>query len=268
MKKDIYRSLILCVFIMTLNAQEFSFSKRETDSLVSFNFINNTYAPITLAIERLSDLNIGLPDSPTVCNPNDSLIGIIKIPKAYIDENPDFDTSKHFKSSVTFGKQLDEDDITPFLYELPFKKGKKYKIIQGFYGKFTHFSDQSRYAIDFKMPIGDTIVAARKGYVVRVVEKFTEHGGKAFRSKANQVLIYHDDGTIAYYVHLDKDGALVDVGDFVEAGQSIGISGFTGYTTRPHLHFVVRNFKHAIPIQFRQKKGIGERSGVSIRKKD
>ena len=102
--------------------------------------------------------------------------------------------------------------------------------------------------------------------MIRVVEHFTERGGKAFRNKANQVSVYHDDGTIAYYVHLDKDGALVDVGDFVESGQPIGIAGFTGYTTTPHLHFVVRNFREAIPIQFRQKKNIGKKSGIRIKK--
>ena len=268
MKLFLWLFSLLGIISLNLYGQEFKYSKIESKDTISFNFINNTYAPITFKTKKLSDFDIVLKDTLLICPPKDSLVRVIAIPKKYIDEDPDFDTSKHFKSSITFGKQLSKDSIRPYLYELPFQTGKKYKIIQGFHGKFSHSSNQSRYAIDFNMPVGDTIVAARDGYVVRAVEHFTERGGKAFRSKSNQILIYHDDGTIAYYVHLDKDGALVNVGDYVKAGQSIGIAGFTGYTTTPHLHFVVRNLGNAIPIQFQQKKNIGKKSGVSIRKKD
>ena len=120
-------------------------------------------------------------------------------------------------------------------------------------------------AIDFEMPIGDTIVAARGGYVAYTVSHFKERGGKDFTDKANKIIIVHDDGTGANYVHLDTNGVLVNVNDYVTAGQPIGISGFTGHTTKPHLHFVVRNLNESIPIQFRKKKNIGRKSGVWVK---
>ena len=53
------------------------------------------------------------------------------------------------------------------------------------------------------------------------------------------IAIYGVDGKYCYYCHLSK--RLVHVGDRVEAGQQIGISGTTGYSTGIHLHFEVRN---------------------------
>lgn len=60
-------------------------------------------------------------------------------------------------------------------------------------------------------------------------------------------------GTVATYAHLKKDGALVEIGDQVYAGQVIGFSGNTGYSTFPHLHFVVLKGKQSIPIRFRNQ---------------
>ena len=264
-----YRFAVIVVCLLFLNgiqAQDFGYSKSENDSLVSYTFYNKLPIPVTLSVTKRSELNIPIPSEPLVCPPTDSLVGVISIPKVYINADPDFNASEHFGSSVSFGKQLDDSEVDDVLYELPFQSGKRYKIIQGFKGKFSHSSDQSRYAIDFKMPIGDTIVAARSGRVVSAIEHYTERGGRDFRDKANQVVIYHDDGTLAFYVHLDTDGALVEVGDYVDAGQNIGIAGFTGFTTTPHLHFVIRNFRSAIPIQFKEKKNIGKRSGVWAKK--
>ena len=62
----------------------------------------------------------------------------------------------------------------------------------------------------------------------------------ALKSRANYVKIRHDDGTIGNYVHLQHDGVLVEVGDKVRTGDVIGMSGNTGFTTGPHLHFEVR----------------------------
>ena len=266
MRFRFYIAVLCLLFVNGIQAQDFGYSKSENDSIVSFTFYNKLPIPVTLTVSKRSDLEIPIPAKPLVCPPADSLVGIISIPKTFINADPDFKASDHFGSSVSYGKQLDDSEIKEVLYELPFQNGKRYKIIQAFGGKFSHSSDQSRYAIDFKIPIGDTIVAARSGRVVSAIEHFTERGGREYRDKANQVVIYHDDGTLAFYVHLDKDGALVEVGDLVEAGQNIGIAGFTGFTTTPHLHFVVRNFRDAIPIQFKEKKNIGKRSGVWVKK--
>lgn len=259
--------LLFCLLCLNVfQAQDFGYTTSKNDSTVSYTFHNRLSIPVTLSFQKHSDLQISIPLESMVCPPTDSLVGIIQIPNEFINSDSEFNSRDHFSSRLTFGRQLDNSEIKDVLYELPFQNGKRYKIIQGFKGKFTHSSDQSKYAIDFKMPIGDTIVAARAGRVVSAIEHYTEHGGKSFRDKANQVVIYHDDGTLAFYVHLDTDGALVEVGDVVNAGQNIGISGYTGYTTTPHLHFVIRNFRSAIPIQFKEKKNIGKKSKVWVKK--
>jgi murein DD-endopeptidase MepM/ murein hydrolase activator NlpD len=56
---------------------------------------------------------------------------------------------------------------------------------------------------------------------------------------ANFVVILHSDGTTGEYYHLAEGGALVEVGDNVVRGQAIALSGNTGHTTMPHLHFAV-----------------------------
>jgi murein DD-endopeptidase MepM/ murein hydrolase activator NlpD len=50
----------------------------------------------------------------------------------------------------------------------------------------------------------------------------------------------HTDGSMALYAHLAENGALVHPGQHVETGQRIGLSGNTGYSTAPHLHFAVQ----------------------------
>ena len=136
-------------------------------------------------------------------------------------------------------------------YALPFPRGKTYKIIQGFGGRFSHNKPHSKYAIDFSLQVGDTITAAREGIVVFTKEDSKEYGGRSFMNKGNKIIIMHNDGTYGNYVHLDYDGAIVEVGDKVKRGQPIGISGMTGFTTTPHLHFVViKDRGLAIPVYF------------------
>jgi murein DD-endopeptidase MepM/ murein hydrolase activator NlpD len=52
-------------------------------------------------------------------------------------------------------------------------------------------------------------------------------------------MIYHADNTFSQYVHLKQFGNFVKIGDSVRANQPIALSGFTGMTTLPHLHFGV-----------------------------
>jgi len=124
-------------------------------------------------------------------------------------------------------------------YRLPFKKGETHRVSQGYDGRWSH-RGQDRYAVDFVMPEGTTVCAAREGVVVDLKES-SEMGGpaKKYVDQDNYVSIAHADGTIGEYHHLKHDGVLVEIGDRITAGQSIGLSGNTGYSTFPHLHFGV-----------------------------
>ncbi len=142
---------------------------------------------------------------------------------------------------------------TLYNYNLPFLKGKRYKILQGQNTNFTHKGSFSKYAIDFKMNVGQTVCAIRDGVVVNVKED-SDTGGKneKYFEDANYIIIAHKDGTFSQYVHLKKNGAIVKKGDSVQKGQAIGKSGNTGMSTQPHLHFAVykptKNGLESIPI--------------------
>lgn len=150
-----------------------------------------------------------------------------------------------------------------YLYRLPFAKGQRVGISQGYHGNTSH-KGLSAYAIDFQVVEGTPVYAARDGKVVALYKDSNEGGfSKRFRSKANYVVIEHDDRTLAKYYHLKKNGVFVHVGEQVHAGDKIGLSGNTGYSSGPHLHFSVskvdeKTHKRAktIPTLFKTKEGI------------
>jgi len=147
---------------------------------------------------------------------------------------------KKYKFNLYYGESNLKSYDTLYNYGLPFLKGKRYKILQGQNTNFTHKGSFSRYAIDFKMNVGQTICAIRDGLVVNVKEDSNKGGrNKKYLKDGNYLVIAHKDGTFSQYVHLKKEGAIVAIGDTVKKGQPIAYSGNTGMSTEPHLHFAV-----------------------------
>lgn len=150
-------------------------------------------------------------------------------------------------------------DDTSFVYQLPYETTRSHLLVQGYFGKFSH---KERAALDFKMKRGTNILAARDGIVTRVKEDGDKGGwNPKYRLYGNNIIIQHSDNSRSGYWHLEKNGALVNVGDTVKQGQVIGLSGKTGYTAFPHLHFIVwrsdsRGQWQMIPTRFKTKKGI------------
>ncbi|XOV78717.1 MAG: M23 family metallopeptidase [Aestuariibacter sp.] len=140
-------------------------------------------------------------------------------------------------------------------YQLPYAKGRYYPIIQGYNGNYSH-TGNSKYALDFAMPVGAPVHAARSGVVVDVTEKNWRGGAsRRYAKYANFIVLLHDDGTTGEYYHLAQWGAVVNLGDQVKSGQLIGYSGNTGFSSRPHLHFAVYKAKphgsyQSIPVKF------------------
>lgn len=145
-------------------------------------------------------------------------------------------------------------------YVLPYAPGKAVRILQGANGPVTHFGDGA-FAWDFDLPEGTPVRAAREGTVVDVHDTETEHGdSEAFADKANFVAVLHADGTVGWYLHLQPKGVRVALGEHVAAGQLLGLSGNTGRSQGPHLHFEVyyridARRRQTVPVHFDTAEG-------------
>lgn len=119
--------------------------------------------------------------------------------------------------------------------------GVPLQITQGWGGGFSHAGATNRHAVDFATPVGIPVLTARDGTVMQVESGFsTATLDPHLDGRANQVRILHEDGTMALYAHLDANGVFVRPGQRVRRGQRLGLSGNTGFSAGPHLHFVVQ----------------------------
>lgn len=126
-------------------------------------------------------------------------------------------------------------------YRAPFPAAVSYPISQAFPKTVTHTTPDSLHAVDIAMPVGSNVLAARSGIVVEVASTNFRSSLQPGQpgARANLVRIMHDDGTFAIYAHLNWNSIRVRPGERVARGQYIADSGNTGFSTGPHLHFVV-----------------------------
>src|SRR6185437_3921629 len=96
------------------------------------------------------------------------------------------------------------------------------------------------YGTDIKLAIGDPVLAAFDG-IVRI-QQYDRQGYGTY------ILLRHKNGLETIYGHLSR--ADVKVGQYVKAGEKIGLGGNTGRSTGPHLHFEVRYEGNAINAEY------------------
>ena len=114
-------------------------------------------------------------------------------------------------------------------YGTPLAGRTKANITCGFYGYSGHTG------VDFAVGSGTPALAVKSGTVV--ISKACMRNGR-YVSYGEYVGIDHHDGTVTIYAHLSSRS--VSVGQSVSQGQQIGLTGSTGNSTGPHLHFEVR----------------------------
>jgi murein DD-endopeptidase MepM/ murein hydrolase activator NlpD len=150
------------------------------------------------------------------------------------------------------------NNLDTYIYDLPFKEGTSHKVVQGYGGLFSH---KNKAALDFSMPEGTPVYAAREGVIYSFKDNSNEGGPFSYYGKkSNYIIIKHSDRSYGCYWHLKKDGVVIKKGE-VAKGQLIGFSGSTGFVLRPHLHFTVKrqlNYKKDsfVKTKFRTTNGI------------
>ncbi|MEM6461426.1 MAG: LysM peptidoglycan-binding domain-containing protein [Pseudomonadota bacterium] len=90
--------------------------------------------------------------------------------------------------------------------------------------------------IDISLPKGTPVKAAENGTVI--------YAGDGLKEFGNTVLVRHDNGLVSVYGHASE--LTVERGDTVSRGQVVALSGMSGQTNRPKLHFEIR--KDAKPV--------------------
>ena len=160
--------------------------------------------------------------------------------------------------AIDLGSSTTEPD-SDHRYAVPFGGDARRELTQGYDGAESHLASM-RYSLDFAMPEGTPVLAARAGTVLYLQDGFTE--GRAdpdLLERANLVVVAHSDGTMASYGHLTR-GIQVSVGDIADEGDVLGLSGATGFAGQPHLHFhvglrMLGTPGRTIPIKLRGREG-------------
>jgi len=133
-------------------------------------------------------------------------------------------TAKEYKEAIDVYNQVSQKSFwfDDFMYPL------ESKVTSPFGTKRVYNNTTKSYhtGIDFKAPLNTQIKASNNGIVKISKNRF--YAG-------NSIIIDHGHGIYTCYFHLNK--MFVNVGDFVQKGDIIGLSGSTGRSTGPHLHF-------------------------------
>ncbi|MFI7448015.1 M23 family metallopeptidase [Nonomuraea sp. NPDC049714] len=149
---------------------------------------------------------------------------------------------------------LDLEEAPVGAYRYPWKGGVTHTVGQGNNNPAGSHNGSQSWAFDFGLPAGTEIRAAREGTVEWLQENLTATYNPnqpttptntpfpdgSLQNWGNAVRLRHAGGFTSWYFHIQANGVLVNVGDQVARGQAIALSGNTGRSSAPHLHFQVQ----------------------------
>ncbi len=145
-------------------------------------------------------------------------------------------------------------------YILPYAKGKTFNLGQSYCPSNPNWGHHKWFAYDFDLPIGEPVIASRKG-IVLATRSFNDDVSDCSGCKENYVFVLHEDGTVMSYIHLQQREVHVAVGDTIQQGQMLGLSGNSGCTGYPHLHIALfrgqGNYgrQYTLPLNYKNAEG-------------
>jgi murein DD-endopeptidase MepM/ murein hydrolase activator NlpD len=215
--------------------------RRDDDRVIEI--ARNHYAvPVVMAwhLENLDNLSplepsVGIVTLPAAATPNATGPAVVLTTLRIMDRGSPF--HREMKFQAQFGDP--QARPTPYNYRIPYRS--HFSVLQAFHGAFSHHGS-NEYAVDFDCPVATKVLAARPGIVVATnaaaqssgtTPEFLEY------KRVNWVIVLHDDGTLGEYMHLAPAGVEVLPGTPVNRGDELALSGNTGFSSTPHLHFEV-----------------------------
>ena len=242
----------------TFEKPEVKLLRRDTEEGVTLYAQNTYFAPVQLGFRIVEAQNVAAatPRTGLQMLPARGETTLIEVGKADPAAPLSFDYEYQFLPGDPKAEHRPERP-----YRFPYATASAFGVSQAYPETITHKDPSSQYAVDFVMPIGTHVHAARGGTVIDIASDFFEAGVDAAVDgpRANVVRILHDDGTMSLYGHLNWNSIRVVPGQRVERGEYIADSGNTGFSTGPHLHFVVQRNKGgaivSVPIAFEGSAG-------------
>ena len=143
---------------------------------------------------------------------------------------PSEEISKRIKAESEEAGKIYSTVTNQRYWDSPFVFPMESEITSG-YGNARVFNDvvKSYHAgTDFRAPIGSSVYSTNRGKVVLAKDRYLA---------GLSVVLDHGEGIYSCYFHLSQTD--LQVGDIVEKGELIGLSGNSGRVTGPHLHFSI-----------------------------